>query len=143
MTFLMDTNALIALAWENHEHHEAAVKWFRAASAFATCPITQGGFVRISSNPALGYANEPADAFRSLDSIVADKRHEFWPDDLSFCDRELQRRRIRGHAQVTDHYLVGLARRHKGALATFDITLERAFAHEPSLVNLIKPSTSR
>ncbi|MHC1766304.1 MAG: TA system VapC family ribonuclease toxin [Verrucomicrobiia bacterium] len=138
MTFLMDTNALIALAWENHEHHKAAAKWFRAVSAFATCPITQGGFVRISSNSALGFANEPADAFRSLDSIVADRRHEFWPDDLSFCDCEIQRPRIRSHARITDHYLVGLARRHKGALATFDIPLERAFAAEPDLVHLIR-----
>jgi hypothetical protein len=140
MRFLMDTNALIALAWENHEHHDAAAKWFRAVRAFATCPLTQGGFIRISSNPALGYANESSDAFRSLDSIIADRRHEFWADDLSFGDRELQPQHIRHHTQVTDHYLVALARRHQGALATFDMPLDRAFAAEPGLVNLIKRS---
>jgi len=51
MTFLLDTNALIALGWENHEHHAVVTRWLRRIKAFATCPFTQGGFVRISSNP--------------------------------------------------------------------------------------------
>src|SRR5438874_12977636 len=105
MTFLLDTNALIALAWENHEHHLLVTHWLRAVKSFATCPLTQGGFVRISSNPALGYATEPAEAFRSLDSILTDARHEFWADDLSFGGAEIRRELIRSHTQVTDKYL--------------------------------------
>ena len=83
MTFLLDTNALLALAWQNHEHHVVATRWLRSVKSFATCPITQGGFLRLSSNPALGFANGTDDAFVSLDSILADERHEFWADDLS------------------------------------------------------------
>src|SRR5258706_16392142 len=108
MTFLLDTNAIIALAWENHEHHSIITRWLRSVKSFSTCPLTQGGFIRISSNPAFGYANEPADAFRSLDSILNDVRHEFWPDDLSFGGAEIWRSLIRSHAQVTDNYLVAL-----------------------------------
>lgn len=138
MTFLLDTNAIIALAWENHEHHAVVMRWLRSVKSFATCPITQGGFIRISSNPALGYANEPADAFLSLDSILRDRRHEFWPDALSFGGANLPRHLIHSHTQVTDHYLVALVRQHKGSLATFDAPLARAFAKEQSLVTLIK-----
>jgi toxin-antitoxin system PIN domain toxin len=126
----------MALGWENHEHHETVVKWLRGVKAFATCPITQGGFVRISSNPALGYGNDPRDALKSLDSMIGDARHQFWADDLSFGDREL-RREIRSHSQVTDHYLVAIARRNKGSVATFDLRLQKTFATESGLVTLI------
>ena len=138
MTFLLDTNAIIALAWENHDQHAVVTRWLRTVKSFATCPITQGGFIRISSNPALGYANEPADAFLSLDSILQDRRHEFWPDGLSFGGTEIARYLLRSHIQMTDHYLVALVRQHKGSLATFDAPLARAFAKEQPLVTLIK-----
>ncbi len=138
MTFLLDTNAVMALAWENHEHHAVASRWLRGVKAFATCPMTQGGFVRISSNPALGYANSTAEAFRSLDSIIGDERHTFWPDDLSFGGAEVRRGLIGSHTQVTDKYLAALAFIHKGSLATFDQGLAKAFADESPLVSLIK-----
>lgn len=138
MTYLLDTNALIALAWENHVHHVQVTRWLRGLKSFATCPFTQGGFIRISSNPAVGYANEPADAFLSLGSIISDARHVFWPDELSFADEEIARPPIRSHSQVTDHYLAALARHRGGSLATFDAPLARVFAKEQSLVTLIK-----
>ena len=138
MTFLLDTNALMALAWENHEHHAAVTRWLQGVRSFATCPMIQGGFVRISSNPALGYANSPAQVFRSLDSIIGDDRHIFWPDDLSFGGAEVRRELIGSHTQVTDNYLAALAFRHNGSLATFDKGLAQAFADESPLVSLIK-----
>jgi uncharacterized protein len=137
MTHLLDTNALLALAWQNHEHHPIVTPWLRSIKSFATCPITQGGFIRLSSNPTLGFANGTADAFSSLDSFLADERHEFWPDDLSFAESEIRRDTIRTHGQVTDKYLAALARRHKGCLATFDESLARCFANE-KLVVLIR-----
>jgi toxin-antitoxin system PIN domain toxin len=137
MTFLLDTNVLLALAWQNHEHHALVARWLRTTRSFATCPITQGGFLRLSSNPALGFANGTEDAFTSLDSILSDTRHEFWPDDLSFSESEVRRDLIRSHAQVTDKYLAALARRHKGSLATLDEPLAGAFAEEGNLVTLV------
>jgi uncharacterized protein len=137
MTLLLDVNALLALAWEDHQHHEIVTRWLRGVKSFATCPITQGGFVRLSSNPLLGFANGTEDAFASLDTFLADARHTFWPDDLSFGESETRRDRIASHNQVTDKYLVALARKHKGGLATFDGPLAKAFADEPRLVTLI------
>jgi uncharacterized protein len=138
VTFLLDTNVLLALAWENHEHNVIVTRWLRSVKAFATCPITQGGFLRLSSNPALGFANGPADAFVSLDSITTDRRHEFWPDDLSFAESEVRRDVIRSHTELTDKYLVALARRRRGSLATLDRPLVAAFTSEPDVITLVR-----
>ncbi len=51
---LLDLNLLAALFWPSHEHHAVAHDWFdqRRADGWATCPLTQLGFVRLVSNPA-------------------------------------------------------------------------------------------
>jgi len=50
---LLDVNALLALAWPNHQFHDAVVERLerQPASLWATCALTQLGFVRLSSNP--------------------------------------------------------------------------------------------
>lgn len=137
MTCLLDVNVLMALAWQDHEHHGLVHRWLRHVDRFATCPITQGGFLRISSNPALGYSTSMADAFASLKSIMADPRHCFWPDDLSFENMPAGWAADRTHNQVTDRYLVALALYHKGTLATLDRPLAKSFARESGLVSLV------
>jgi hypothetical protein len=51
---LLDGNMLLALAWRTADAHLRATEWFTggAGRAFATCPVTESGFVRIASNPA-------------------------------------------------------------------------------------------
>ena len=56
-----------------------------------------------------------------LESISALPRHEFWPDDASYLD--MPTTGIVGHRQVTDAYLVLLARKHGGSVATMDKAL--------------------
>jgi len=138
MTFLLDVNVLMALLWENHEHHQVARRWFRQITDFATCPVTQLGFARISSHPALGYSMSPDQAFSVLRRFLADGRHRFVSDDLSCADRVLRTDLITGANQVTDHYLVALARKHGFALATFDESLASTFSQEAALVQLIR-----
>lgn len=137
MTCLLDVNLLMALLWENHEQHERARRWFRNLKEFATCPLGQLGFARVSSHPLLGYGMSPEQAFSVLRRLQADPRHQFVPDDLSCEDRVLLTERIAGPNHVTDHYLVALARQHGLTLATFDEPLARAFAEEPGLVTLV------
>ena len=48
---------------------------------------------------------------------------EFWPDEVSYADADLQH--VRGHRQVTEAYLVSLAARRGGRLATLDEGLRR------------------
>ncbi len=118
---LLDVNALVALAWDSHVHHISMRAWFDANSegGWATCPVTESGFVRVSSNPkvlpspisveaALGVLS----AFRDLDG------HRFLANDVSQTDADVPR--IARHRQVTDAQLLTLARRHGIRLVTFD-----------------------
>jgi hypothetical protein len=134
MTFLLDVNVLMALLWENHEHHQVARNWLRGITGFATCPVTQLGFARVSSHPSLGYSMSPEEAFSVLRAFLADVRHRFVSDDLSCEDRVVRTDLIRAANQVTDHYLVALARHHRLTLATFDETLAGTFAKDGDLV---------
>lgn len=121
---LLDTNLLIALLWPSHERHELAVKWFtrHRARGWATCPITQAGFVRIVSNPAFSRdAVQPREAVQVLSANCAAKDHAFWPEELPFAEAvAFAGARLLGHQQVTDAYLLGLAIHRGGVLATLD-----------------------
>ncbi len=124
MVGLLDVNVLVALAWPNHVHHEPALHWFHQhqSEGWATCPVTQAGFVRVSSNQkALPSARSPAEALGLLAKIVALEHHEFWSDDTSLVDSEfISATRLQGYRQVTDAHLLALALRHGGCLATLD-----------------------
>ena len=51
--YLLDANVLLALAWPNHQFHAAATRAMgRSRGRWATCALTQLGFIRLSSNPA-------------------------------------------------------------------------------------------
>jgi uncharacterized protein len=121
---LLDTNLLIALLWPRHERHDLAVKWFahHRAEGWATCPFTQAGFIRIVSNPAFSRdAVQPREAVQVLSANTAAKDHTFWPDDAPFAEvAAFAGVRLVGHQQVTDAYLLGLAVRRGGKLATLD-----------------------
>jgi toxin-antitoxin system PIN domain toxin len=121
--YLLDTNILIALAWRNHVHHADVTGWFgrKAAAAFRTCPITQTGFVRISSNPSFSSsAVLPGDAVALLQRITSLPGHGFWPDDLSLPGAFGASPVLGSHRQITGAYLLSLAVAHDGVLATLD-----------------------
>ena len=122
--YLLDTNVLIALLWPSHAQHDLAVKWFtrRRGKGWATCPLTEAGFVRIVSNPAFSRdAVTPREAVGVLAANTAAKDHAFWPDDLPFAEAiAFAGTRLVGHQQVTDAYLLGLALRRGGVLSTLD-----------------------
>ena len=137
MTRLLDVNLLMALLWENHEHHTKARLWFKGVSAFASCPVVQLGFARVSSHPLLGYGLTPELAFGVLRQFIADPRHEFIPDDLSCADRVVRTELMSGANQITDRYLVAVARQHGFSLATLDGPLAKSFTDETGLVELL------
>lgn len=128
----------MALLWENHEQHTKVRAWFKTVSSFATCPVSQLGFARVSSHPLLGYGLTPDDAFGILRKLIADPRHQFIPDDLSSTDRVVRTDLMIGPNQITDRYLVALARQHGCSLATLDEPLVKSFATEPTLVLLVR-----
>lgn len=124
MTHLLDVNLLVALAWPNHVHHAAALDWFRKSQAagWATCPLTESGFVRVSSNSSvMPEARSPREAIHLLRRIVALPHHVFWHDDVSMASSEfLKDCSLNGYRQVTDAHLLALARQRGGRLATLD-----------------------
>ncbi|MFO7534619.1 MAG: TA system VapC family ribonuclease toxin [Kiritimatiellia bacterium] len=120
---LLDVNMLIALAWPSHVHHRQAHGWFsqNAARGWATCPLTQCAFVRISSNPKIiPEAVMPAEALALLRQMVGLKTHTFWKDEIGILDKSVPSALLVGHRQITDAYLLGLAIRHDGRLVTLD-----------------------
>lgn len=121
---LLDVNVLLALAWPTHVHHSAAHRWFQEnrGAGWATCPLTQLGFVRLSMKPAV--VKTPilfGDAMGALAQITASGEHRFWQMEGGLAEiRDEIRTRIVGNNQLTDSVLLDLAIRHEGRLATFD-----------------------
>jgi toxin-antitoxin system PIN domain toxin len=121
-TYLLDVNVLLALSDPMHVHHDAAHQWFAARGRFAwaTCPLTENGFVRIASHPS--YPNRPGDVLVVLSILrqfCAAVGHSFWAADASIRE-VLQPGMLITHTQITDVFLLGLAVRNGGKLATFD-----------------------
>jgi toxin-antitoxin system PIN domain toxin len=98
-----------------------SARWLTNRS-WATCPITQCGFIRISANPAVTTpAVTMAEALAALRRIVALSEHVFWQDHLGLHESPaFSFERLRGYRQVTDAYLLASALDHGGQLATMD-----------------------
>ena len=123
-TALLDINILTALLWPAHEHHEVAHAWFRGRgnAPWATCSLTQLGFVRIVSNPSFSRdALSSVEALALLAKNLAHPGHEFCAESLQVPTAvKGMETRLQGYKQLTDAYLLAVAHRRKGVLATFD-----------------------
>lgn len=124
MIHLLDVNVLIALIDPGHVAHDDAHLWFAATgqAGWATCPITENGVIRIVGNPR--YPNSPGSP-AIVAAIVEKLRqlpgHVFWPDDIGLVGSgDVDPTKILTSVQVTDTYLLALAKAHGGRLATFD-----------------------
>ena len=133
---LLDVNVLLALAWPNHIHHEAAHRWIaaRGQRKWATCPLTQLAFVRLSSQAVVvKTAISVSAAPHTLNANIASPDHEFWPMEhgLSEVLTEI-RERLVGHHQLADGLLLDLAIRRGGSLSTFDQRVAALLAPDSS-----------
>ena len=120
---LLDINVLVALFDPDHIHHDPAHDWLAAhrPGGWATCPITENGLVRILSNASYSGEYVPAaDVRKRLATFCRSGDHVFWADDVSLRDERLFSLSGIRYAQITDAYLLGLAVRKGGRLATFD-----------------------
>jgi uncharacterized protein len=133
---LLDVNALIALLWEEHPFHKSCAEWFSTAAktGWATCPITEAGFVRIVCNPA--FARRTPSVYNAIQILKSatesDTNHQFWTDDLPISVLSMRWGDPLGHKQVTDLYLLSLVAYRRGSLITFD----RGIAHFAGLGNM-------
>ena len=140
---LLDVNVLVALFDPMHIHHEAAHEWFgrNRSQGWATCPLTENGFIRVVSNPHYpGQGTSLRDASARLAEIRQSTDHFFWQDSVSLCDGDIfQPTYIQGHRQLTDVYLLGLAFANRGRLVTFDrsVPLKAVAGAEPRHLEII------
>jgi len=122
--YLLDVNVLIALIDPAHVQHDRAHEWFAATGrrAWATCPLTENGVLRIVGNSRYPSSpGNPAAVAGLMAVFLALGGHEFWPDDVSLLDAaRVDTNRLLDSAQITGSYLLALADAHGGNLATFD-----------------------
>lgn len=132
MSFLLDANALIALGWPPHEHHERMLKWFkrRAGEGWATTAFTQAAFVRVMLQPS--FSPRPlavTDVAGLLLRNTAHPNHRLltmsfgFEEVLGCCTGGLV-----GHRQITDAYLLTTAIVHSVKLVTFDAGVAQLLA---------------
>jgi toxin-antitoxin system PIN domain toxin len=123
---LLDVNLLIGLLQPDHVHHSSAHRWWteNGSAGWASCPLTQNGFVRIVSQPRYPKPIPVTRAIALLQEATAATDHAFWPNDISLADpQRFDSERILGPKQLTDIYLLALAVKNGGRLATFDRTI--------------------
>ena len=124
---LLDVNVLLALAWPNHQFHTATVRALSNQTRWATCALTQLGFIRLSANRAVvATAKSPQQSASLLGQLLEDPLHVYLdslPEPVSEKCRTLFAN-ILVHPQVTDAYLLQVAVANDATLGTFDRRLE-------------------
>ncbi len=121
MAGLLDVNVLVAIVVPEHQHHDVALAWYTsdANQVWASCAVTELGVIRVCAQLP-GGTWPPERTADQLLLFAADGRvHEFWPDASSPALMP-DVRTAQTAKQISDRYLLGLARRHSGQLVTFD-----------------------
>jgi toxin-antitoxin system PIN domain toxin len=122
--YLLDLNVLIALVDSGHQHYQKAQDWFISSgdAHVGLCPLTEAGFLRITTNPAYWPAPRTIEeAIAILQVLKGHPRFGYWEIKKSWVTLTAPFAvRISGHQQVTDAYLLGLAIKENGVLVTFD-----------------------
>lgn len=116
-----------------YSDHDPARRWFdiRRPHGWATTPVTELGFVRVSSNrKVIPDATTPGAALQVLRALCELDGHQFWADECRLIEPPFVLDRLGSHQQVTDVHLAALAARNGGTLATFDRAITRGLAPE-------------
>lgn len=140
MRALLDVNVLLALFDADHADHTSARRWLleEIEHGWASCVLTENGFVRIISQPRYPNPIPPSEAIDRLKAATLSGLHEFWPCDLSLLDAAcIDANRLYGHRQLTDVYLLALAASRGGRFVTFDRSIPLAAVPGASAANLV------
>jgi toxin-antitoxin system PIN domain toxin len=126
---LLDINVLLALLDSDHVDHLRAMDWLDAeiGGGWASCAITQNGFVRVISQTRYPSPVSPTEAIELLGRACGDAHHAFWTCDVSLLDAGIvDPSRLHSPRQVTDSYLLALAKANDGRFVTFDPSVSLA-----------------
>ena len=126
--YLLDVNALVALGFKEQEFFERVVAWVQTLQTgedeFATCAITELGFLRVFALPQYGASIDESKA--KLQRLKSSSGFAFFfvADDQ---DASRLPHWVKTPKQVTDGHLVQLARANGAVLATLDRAIPGAF----------------
>jgi uncharacterized protein len=143
MRRLLDVNVLIALMDPDHAfHHRAHAWWSSEPRAWASCPLTENGLLRImaSQNYSKTSRFNVKDLAERLSLFTDTSDHEFWSDSISFREPgRFDHGAILSSKHLTDLYLLALAVENQGCLVTFDqhISPAAVMSHGASQLEVI------
>ena len=119
--YLLDVNALVALLDEDHIHHRRVTEWFDTPGLeWSLCPFTEAGFLRYMTRPQTGHVTV-SEASEMLKRLAEEPGYRYQPissDWRTLCSPFFKR--LFGHNQITDAFLLGLAVHDGLVLVTFD-----------------------
>ena len=118
----MDISALLAAIWQTHASHRKVDAWL-AGKSVAVCPLSELGFLRISTHPRGPFKAGMPDARELLSDFLAKHKCSFIGADLQALESLATE-----SDSVTDCYLADLAQRHGMRMATLDARLKHASA---------------
>ena len=129
---LLDVNVLLALLDRDHADHARSRRWLseEIRDGWASCALTQNGFVRVISQSRYPNPIAPSEAIVRLSRATATQHHAYWPCSISLLDEtRIDPRRVHGPRQVTDLYLLALAVENRGRFVTFDSSIPLSAVH--------------
>ncbi len=131
MRALLDVNVLLALLDADHVDHARAREWISREIRYgwASCALTQNGFVRVISQARYPSPVSPFEAVERLRRATGTEHHEFWSCSVSLLEsKRVNASHVHGPRQVTDVYLLALAVEKGGRFVTFDASIPRSAA---------------
>ncbi len=126
MPALCDANVLLALAYDRHAHHAAALTWLEAQvdGSVVLCRMTQLSLLRLLCHSAVmgSDVRTLSGAWRIFDEIRSDTRFRFGlePESLEATLRQLTQAPTASPKVWTDAYLAAFALSADIQLVTFD-----------------------
>lgn len=118
MTHLLDVNILLAAIWKEHPHHQKVFAWLKGKN-IAVCPISELGFIRISTNAKSSFAAPMDKTHELLKRFLSERNVSRIADDLPALESNPKK-----SDEVTDFYLASLAEKHGLNLATLDARIK-------------------
>ena len=119
--YLLDVNVVLAVLDQRHAYHLAVEEWFDSPGLqWSLCAFTEAGVLRFFTRPKTGgLSMEQVTAM--LDRLKRRPGYCFQPITADWQTlTTLFAKRIHGHNQVTDAYLLGVAVREGLVLGTCD-----------------------
>ena len=137
---LLDVNVLVALLDENHVHHKLVTEWFNAPGLqWAICPFTEAGFLRYATRPSGGNITV-SEATAILTRITQKPGYHYQAISTGWHKLCIPFfKRLFGHNQITDAYLLGLALHERLVLVTFDKAMLHLAGEHQGDVLLLQP----